>query len=410
MRNIILLMLIIVFAGCKNNQQEAVEVPGEMVFEHGSLDQAIKTAKKQNKKIFIDFYTQWCGPCRNMAKNVFTLPEVGGFYNKYFVNLKIDAELPEYKAIVERFKIHSYPTYIYLDPVKDEVILHSGSSMSGEDFIKIAKQALNPDPTGANLTKRYNAGERSAQFLKEYTEYLYLNKRKKEGLKIYKEYMALDETNLKDPFAWKYFNKYIRGYRNDLFKYCIDHYGELKAIHGEVVMEKVTRTYMNPIERSLHAIMYRPGGDEKEYLKIRDEISTYDFETKDFALKYTKAMYLLVQNKYDASHELIVSILNSEKYSFDFLEYKIRGFCGYYYTARHNTKYAKHALVYMRWLAYNNPNREKNRYTHKYAVLLEEVLLNSNIEKSKYYTKEPLFGVKKYTDRPKDLKPKPMKK
>ena len=61
-------------------------------FFHGSWDEAVALAKKEKKKIFIDFFTEWCGPCLNMALTVFPLPQVGEMYNKNFVCLKIDAE------------------------------------------------------------------------------------------------------------------------------------------------------------------------------------------------------------------------------------------------------------------------------------------------------------------------------
>lgn len=62
-------------------------------FLHGlTWAEAVTKAKSENKLIFIDFYTQWCGPCMNMAQTVFSLPEVGYYYNNTFINLKIDAE------------------------------------------------------------------------------------------------------------------------------------------------------------------------------------------------------------------------------------------------------------------------------------------------------------------------------
>jgi thiol:disulfide interchange protein len=41
-------------------------------FQKIDLEAAKKIAAKENKLIFIDLYTTWCGPCKLMAKNTFT--------------------------------------------------------------------------------------------------------------------------------------------------------------------------------------------------------------------------------------------------------------------------------------------------------------------------------------------------
>ena len=40
-------------------------------FTEGSWSQVLSDAKKQNKLIFIDIYTTWCGPCKMMSANTF---------------------------------------------------------------------------------------------------------------------------------------------------------------------------------------------------------------------------------------------------------------------------------------------------------------------------------------------------
>ena len=42
-----------------------------------SYTEAIELAAKENKMVFIDFYTTWFGPCKRMSKEVFPQQEVG---------------------------------------------------------------------------------------------------------------------------------------------------------------------------------------------------------------------------------------------------------------------------------------------------------------------------------------------
>jgi len=86
-------------------------------FLHGTTwAEAVAKAKAENKLIFIDFYTQWCGPCLNMAQTVFSLPTVGYYYNQTFINLKIDAEEGEGITLAKKYGVRSYPTYAFIDP------------------------------------------------------------------------------------------------------------------------------------------------------------------------------------------------------------------------------------------------------------------------------------------------------
>lgn len=61
-------------------------------FFRGSFEEALKKAQQENKQIFVDVYTSWCGPCKMMAKEVFTRSDVGSFFNTHFVSLQLDAE------------------------------------------------------------------------------------------------------------------------------------------------------------------------------------------------------------------------------------------------------------------------------------------------------------------------------
>ena len=83
-------------------------------FRHCSWEEAKAMAKKEKKPIFIDFYTQWCGPCLNMAENIFTLGSVGNFYNDHFVCLKIDAETGEGVELAKKYEVASFPTFVFV--------------------------------------------------------------------------------------------------------------------------------------------------------------------------------------------------------------------------------------------------------------------------------------------------------
>ena len=67
-----------------------------------SWKEAIETAKREGKLVFVDFYTDWCGPCKVMARDVFPQKQVGDFFNAKFVCLKLNAE-KEGRELAKRF-------------------------------------------------------------------------------------------------------------------------------------------------------------------------------------------------------------------------------------------------------------------------------------------------------------------
>lgn len=137
-------------------------------FDVKSYDDAIAKAQAEDKYIFVDAYTTWCGPCKWLAANVFPEEKVGDYYNENFVNFKIDMEKGEGPDLAKKWKIAGYPTLLYLDKNGDVIHRSMGSRPSNE-FIALGKDARNPEKQVVTLTKRFDAGDRTSDFLKNYT-------------------------------------------------------------------------------------------------------------------------------------------------------------------------------------------------------------------------------------------------
>lgn len=136
-------------------------------FQSIDLEAAKQIAKKENKLIFIDIYTTWCGPCKLMQKNTFTDPKVGELFNKNFVNLAIDAE-KEGVALAKEFKIVNFPSFLFLDAT-GKLVQYDFGYYNAEQFSTVGASVLskvssNMAPKTLDMVKGKMVGDKIADF------------------------------------------------------------------------------------------------------------------------------------------------------------------------------------------------------------------------------------------------------
>ena len=57
-----------------------------------TMDEALAAQKKEPKKIFMDVYTDWCGPCKLLDKKTFADSDVIAFVNENYYAVKFNGE------------------------------------------------------------------------------------------------------------------------------------------------------------------------------------------------------------------------------------------------------------------------------------------------------------------------------
>lgn len=129
----ILLASLTMMAGDKKEDTKA-----GISFRELSWKDAMTKAKKENKLIFIDVYTTWCGPCKLLKKNTFPDRALGEYFNKNFVNIAIDAEQGEWIEFAQQQRIQGYPTLLIMDKDGKEVSRTMGY-MPAEQLLEFGK-------------------------------------------------------------------------------------------------------------------------------------------------------------------------------------------------------------------------------------------------------------------------------
>jgi thioredoxin-related protein len=116
----------------------AINVSGQEI-NWMTFEEAIALQKKTPKKIMVDMYTVWCGPCKMLDRDTFKNEDVAKYVNEHYYAVKFNAEgneevnfkgevftNPQYDPAKAKrrnaphqlsryFSIRSYPTILFLD-------------------------------------------------------------------------------------------------------------------------------------------------------------------------------------------------------------------------------------------------------------------------------------------------------
>ncbi len=74
-----------------------------------SFEEAQEKMKTEPRKIIVDVYTEWCGPCKMMMKNTFTNPVIIDYINTNYYAVKFNAESGD--TVVFKGKTFTNPNF-----------------------------------------------------------------------------------------------------------------------------------------------------------------------------------------------------------------------------------------------------------------------------------------------------------
>jgi thioredoxin-related protein len=95
-------------------------------------DAGLRAAVKSQRPVLVDVYTDWCGWCRRMDRDVYAREDVREYLARRYVIVKLDAEAGDaasyegkaYKSssLAGRFRVTGYPTTIFLRANGDHLV------------------------------------------------------------------------------------------------------------------------------------------------------------------------------------------------------------------------------------------------------------------------------------------------
>jgi len=108
-------------------------------------EELLQQANQENTPVMLDFYADWCIPCKELDKFTFSQREVIEL-SRQFLMMKVDltkAGDPQTQEWRKKYAIKGVPTLIFLKPSLEELKdLRVVGFMELEDFLPLMKQAL----------------------------------------------------------------------------------------------------------------------------------------------------------------------------------------------------------------------------------------------------------------------------
>lgn len=245
-----LLLLFLTVQGFAQQQTEGIRfIEGE------KWENVLSMAQEKDKYIFMDCYTSWCGPCKALAKDIFTRKEVGDFFNAHFINVKYDME----KGVGIELKKHyqsniiGFPTLLLIN--KEGKVVHQ---MAGFQEAEVLIAGMKAGMEGKSLfayRDKYTAGERDLNFIKEYVNALNGAFLKEEVEKVVQEYMqSIPVEKLQEKDVWELVGTYIKDPYSPQFEYVVFNMDKM-AIRLNIDRYKLERQLSWAMEKALEKLI-----------------------------------------------------------------------------------------------------------------------------------------------------------
>ena len=122
------------------------------IFESLDFETACAKAKVADRIVVVDFFTDWCGPCKKLDRTTWLDEKVVAWFGEKAIALKIDAE--KETALAEKYRVDAYPTILLLKPdgteidrlvgyrTAEEFLKDAGDALEGRDSVSRAKARL----------------------------------------------------------------------------------------------------------------------------------------------------------------------------------------------------------------------------------------------------------------------------
>ena len=278
--------------------------------QHLTYAEALEKAKAENKLVFMDCYTSWCGPCKYMAKEVFTLKEAGDYFNSRFVNVKFDMEKGEGKELAQKFSVYVYPTFLILrtdGSIQYKIV--GGNEL--EELITKVERGLHKKTTLPYLTERYHSGKIKKKEMPVFYQVLLDANEDRKASEIYKEFVpSLSEKEKLKADYWVFLENTAK-WGNEDFNLILRNISYLeKNIGKEKLSDFLFQVYRNVFIHYLYTT--ERSMDTERLAEIKSQLDLLDFNHKEELLLMHNLSHVLIEKNTGTFLTLLRQKIESE--------------------------------------------------------------------------------------------------
>ncbi len=151
-------------------------------FYNGSFDAAKTKAIGEDKYLFVDFYADWCTPCKWMEETTFQDIEIIKVLDKDFIAYKVDIDKPEGYEIKNKYDIKMLPTLLIFNQ-KGDLVERIEETLDSKKLMSVLNYHLQFDVKKINNSPNVSPKDGSNAADQQYLDQLY---------KDYKEQLAMN--------------------------------------------------------------------------------------------------------------------------------------------------------------------------------------------------------------------------
>ncbi len=249
------------------------------------FEELVKQAATEQKLVMVDAYTDWCGWCKVMDRETFSDTVVGDYMNPKFVSTKVNMEEGFGINLAGKYRISSYPQYLFFDG-EGHLVQKLVGFMESKEFIEKLELVVKMEDALPPLPEPMN-------FTMDYPEF-YLNSFKKRKERSYPSYEEVEaflhsRSDLTDEVSWGVISRFIK--EGEFANAVIENRDVLTEKYGvSEVNNKLASFVFNDVKAAIkdNDQLALEEALEKAEAYLGDEAESYKFRYKLYFYQMTE--------------------------------------------------------------------------------------------------------------------------